>query len=254
MSFITRLFRLVFSIYGFIVFLALMFLLFPLVVIASFFGAIRGGNTIYNICRFWADVAMFCWGIRHRNIHKAPKVTDHAAVFVFNHVSYMDIPVILKTFRRQPVRILGKAEMAKIPIFGFIYSKAVVMVYRADATARANSLRRLKAVLRKNISIIVAPEGTFNMTNKPLKEFYNGAFNAAIETQTPIQPVIFLDAYDRMPYETIFSLNPGRSRSVFLEEIKVDGYTMEDVQELKSLVYQKMEEALINYNASWIRN
>lgn len=254
MSFITKLFRFVFSIYGFIVFLALMFLLFPFVVIASFLGVIRGGNIIYGICRFWADVAMFCWGISHNNIYKAPKVTDHAAVFVFNHVSYMDIPIILKTFRRQPVRILGKAEMAKIPIFGFIYRKAVVMVDRSNSTARANSLRRLKASLRKNISIIVAPEGTFNMTNRPLKEFYNGAFNAAIETQTPIQPVIFLDAYDRMPYETIFSLNPGRSRSVFLEEIKVEGYTMEDVQQLKNLVYQRMEEAIVNYNASWIKN
>ncbi len=254
MSFITRVGRFIFSIYGFIVFLALMFLLFPFVVIASFMGTIKGGNIIYNICRFWADAAMFCWGIRHRNIYIAPKVTDHAAVFVFNHLSYMDIPVLLKTFRRQPIRVLGKAEMAKIPIFGFIYRKSAVMVERSNSTARANSLSRLKASLRKNISIIVAPEGTFNMTNKPLKEFYNGAFNAAIETQTPIQPVIFLDAYDRMPYETIFSLNPGRSRSVFLEEIRVDGYTMDDVQLLKNLVYRRMEEAIIHYKASWIKN
>lgn len=230
-----------------------MFLLFPFVVIASFLGTVKGGNIIYGICRFWADAAMFCWGIRHINIYTSPKAAGHAAVFVFNHISYMDIPIILKTFRGQPVRILGKAEMARIPIFGFIYSKAVVMVDRSNSEARAASLRRLKAILRKDISIVVAPEGTFNMTHQPLKEFYNGAFNAAIETQTPIQPVIFLDAYDRMPYETIFSLNPGKSRSVFLEEIPVEGYTMNDVQKLKALVYQKMEEAITAYQASWIK-
>ncbi len=39
---------------------------------------------------------------------------------------------------------------------------------------------------------MVFPEGTFNMTTEPLKEFYDGAFRVAIETQTPVKPVLFL--------------------------------------------------------------
>ena len=50
---------------------------------------------------------------------------------------------------------------------------------------------------------MVFPEGTFNMTTQPLKEFYDGAFRVAIETQTPVKPVLFLDAYSRMHYESI---------------------------------------------------
>ena len=165
----------------------------------------------------------------------------------------MDIPVLLKTIRWQHIRVLGKAEMAKIPIFGFMYRYAAVMVERGDAEKRATSVAQLKSVLKKGISIVIAPEGTFNMTHKALKEFYDGAFKIAIETQTSIKPVIFLDTYDRMGYESVFSINPGRSRSVYLEEISVEGLTLEDVVFLKAKVYKLMEEKLVAYKASWIK-
>ena len=86
-----------------------------------------------------------------------------------------------------------------------------------------------------------------------MKEFYDGAFKIAIETQTPIKPVLFLDTYDRMHYESIVSLQPGKSRSVYLEEIPVDGLTLDDVDFLRGKVYKIMEEKLIAYKASWIK-
>ena len=244
----------IFSVYAFAIFIVLMFVLFPFVLIASFFGRMQGGNFIFHICRFWADIFMLLLGIHHKNIFEAPKATGHPVVFVFNHISYMDIPVLMKAFRKQPIRVLAKAEMAKVPVFGFFYRKATVMVQRGNLQARAKSVRQLKSILKKNISIVLAPEGTFNMTHQPLKEFYDGAFKVAIETQTPIQPVIFLDAYDRMNYESVFSLTPGKSRAVFLEEIEVNNFTLQDTGKLKNIVYQKMEAALIKYHASWIKN
>lgn len=238
----------IYSIYAFTVFIALMFLLLPFVVLASFFGKVKGGNMIYHICRLWADIALVLWGMHHRNIYEAPVVKHHAVIFVFNHISYMDIPFMMKTFRPQPIRILGKAEMAKIPIFGYIYKEAVVLVDRESEEGRLKSVHEMKNVLSKNISIVIAPEGTFNMTHKPLKEFYNGAFKIATETNTPIQPVLFLDAYDRLNYNSIFSLTPGRSRAVFLPEILPGN----DMLELKQKVYDTMEAGLIRYKASWI--
>ncbi len=225
-----------------------MLVLFPFVIIASFFGKVKGGNMIYSICRLWADIALFLWGMRHINIYEAPSAKEHAVVYVFNHISYMDIPFMMKAFRRQPVRIVGKAEMAKIPVFGFIYRKAVVMVDRESEAGRLKTVREMRRVLAKKISVVIAPEGTFNMTHKPLKEFYNGAFKIAVETDTAIQPVLFLDGYDRLNYNSIFSMTPGRSRAVFLPEI-LPG---ENVQELKGKVFDTMEAALIRYKASWI--
>jgi 1-acyl-sn-glycerol-3-phosphate acyltransferase len=165
----------------------------------------------------------------------------------------MDIPILMSAFRYQHIRVLGKAEMAKLPVFGFIYRNAVVTVDRSDAANRAKSVSTLKTVLRKNISVVIAPEGTFNTTHKPLKEFYDGAFRIAIETQTPVKPVLLLDAYDRLSYKSIFSLNPGRSRAVYLEEISVQGYGPDDTGTLRSKVFDIMEAGLVKYKASWIQ-
>jgi 1-acyl-sn-glycerol-3-phosphate acyltransferase len=196
---------------------------------------------------------MFLWGMPHTNYYEAPHDSDKQYVFVFNHISYIDIPVIMKSITQQHFRILGKAEMASIPIFGFIYRCAVVLVDRNDVQKRAKSMLQLKAIIRKGISVVIAPEGTFNMTHKPLKEFYDGAFKVAIETQTPIKPILFLDCYDRMSYKSIFSITPGKSRSVFLEAIPVDGLTLNDTKMLKEKVYRAMEQKLIAYKASWIK-
>ena len=250
MSYFKTVLQYIYSIYGFAVFLLLMFILFPFVVIASLFGKIRGGNMVYRICRFWSRTVLFLWGMRHKNIYESPHDPHHPVIFIFNHISYIDIPILMMAFGNQPIRVLAKAELAKVPIFGFIYKAAVVMVNRKDPAKRAQSVSTLKAVLRKNISIVIAPEGTFNMTGKPLKEFYEGAFRIAIETQTPIKPVLFLDAYDRLNYKSVFSLSPGKSRAIFLEEINIKDTDLAD--ELKQRVYNLMEAELIKHKASWI--
>lgn len=254
MAKVSGFFKAIFSIYAFLVFCLLMILVFPFVVLASFFGKVKGGNIIYKLCTFWADCAMFLWGMPHKNIYEAKHNPGYPVVFVFNHISYIDIPVLLKAFRNQPIRVLGKAEMSKVPIFGFVYRNAAILVDRTSTAARAKSVSELKAFIQENISVVIAPEGTFNLTSKPLKEFYDGAFKIAIETQTPIKPVVFLDTHDRLHYKSIFSMSPGKSRAVFLEEVRVDGLTMDDIQYLKKKVYANMEDALVRYNVSWIGN
>lgn len=230
-----------------------MFLLFPLIVVVSFFGKVKGGNMIYKLCRFWGDVCFFLGGIHHVNLYEAPHDVNKQYIFVSNHISYFDIPVMMKAVRRQNMRILGKAEMAKIPVFGFIYKKAVVMVQRDNLQQRAQSVNVLKSVLKKKISVFICPEGTFNTTHTPLKSFYDGAFRIAIETQTPIKPILLLDTYDRMPYDTIFSLNPGKCRAVYLEETITTGLILKDVPLLRELIHKQMEERLRYYNATWIQ-
>jgi len=208
---------------------------------------------IYQICGLWDDVWSFLIGIRHENIFESPLDPNRPYIFVANHNSYVDIPVIIKAIRKQHFRVLGKSEIKKIPIFGFIYSSAVVMVDRNNPADRSRSVRIIKSVLRKNISIVIFPEGTFNETGKPLKHFYDGAFRIAIEMQTPIKPILFLDAYDRMKSDSFFSLNPGPSRAVFLSEFPVEGLKMADVHRLKKNVFDYMEEKLLSYKASWIK-
>lgn len=243
MKLFVKLIQVIYSLYAFILFAILLVIITPLVIIASFFGKIKGGNFIYLLCRLWADVWLPLVGIFHKDIYTAPHQTNHAFIFVSNHISYMDIPVLMKSLR-QPIRVLGKIELSRIPVFGFLYRNAVVMVERSNVENRTQSVKILKAVLRKNISVVIFPEGTFNLTGQPLKEFYNGAFRIAIETQTPIKPIVFPYNLDRLHYDSVFSLTPGVSRAVFMEEISVEGLTLADAKVLKEKVYNAMDAEL----------
>lgn len=240
----------IYCIYAIIIFVAIMLLIFPFAIIASFLGRIKGGNIVMRLCTLWADLWFFFIFIRHKKIYESPHDKKRSYIFVSNHISYLDAAIIPKAYR-QPIRPLGKVEMSKVPVFGFIYRNAIVTVDRSSATNRANSVRVLKSLISKGISVLVFPEGTFNMGTTPLKEFYDGAFRVAIETQTPVKPVLFLDAYRRMPYESLFLLNPGRSRLLYLAEIPVEGFTLADVGKLKEEVYAIMEKKLIEYNGAW---
>ena len=253
MRFLLQFIRVIYTVYGFTLFILVLLLIFPFVIIASLFGKIKGGNFIYKLCSIWSDIVLFFLGIRHTIMYEAPHDINRQYVFVFNHISFLDGAILVKTIRHQPIRVLGKAEMAKVPVFGFLYKYVVVLVLRDKADKRAKSVLQLKSILNKGISVLLSPEGTFNLTDKPLKEFYDGAFKIAIETQTPIKPILFLDTYDRMHYRSIFSINPGRSRAVYLEEVKVDGLGLADVPFLKTKVYNLMQEKLIQYKASWIK-
>ena len=220
--------------------------------IASFWGKVKGGNFVYHLLRIWSAIWLPLTGIFHRNIYESKPHKHQQYIFVVNHISYLDSAIIVEAIR-QPFRPLGKVEMSRIPVFGFIYRVCVVMVNRSNADHRAKSIRQLKSVLKKGISILVFPEGTFNETNRPLADFYDGAFRVSIETQTPIQPVLFLDTFDRMHYSNIFTLTPGRSRAVFLEPVLVTGLNQRDVRELKEKVFNSMEQKLLEYKASWIK-
>ncbi len=114
-------FRFIYTLYGFACFLITMLLLFPVFIFASFLGKIKGGNLIYTTCRLWGDCWFFLIGVNHKNIYEAPHNRDKQYIFVSNHISYFDIPVMMKAVRKQHIRILAKSEMAKVPLFGFIY-------------------------------------------------------------------------------------------------------------------------------------
>jgi len=241
----------IYCLYAFILFVAIMLVIFPFAIAASFFGRIRGGNMIMRLCMIWADTWFFLIFIYFKKIYEVPQDKTKSYIFVSNHISYLDAAIIPKAYR-QPVRPLGKVEMSKLPVFGFIYRKAIVTVDRTSIAHRAESVRVLKSIIRKGISVLVFPEGTFNMTHRPLKEFYDGAFRVAIETQTPVKPVLVLDAYSRMNYKSVFSLNPGRCRIVYLDEIPVENLMTGDIAELKEKVFAIMENKLREYRVEWI--
>lgn len=252
MNFLLKPLQALYSIYAMIVFVVLMLFVFLFSILASFFGKMKGGNLIYKAFKVWGYSWFTLIGIRHKTIYEVPHDSSRQYIFVANHSTYMDIPPIVVAIK-QPVRILAKYEMSKVPVFGFIYRCATILVDRRDAEKRANSVREMINFIHHHISIFIFPEGTFNETDAPLKEFYDGAFRIAIETQTPVKPMLFVDALERLHYRSIFSFTPGICRTVFLEEVPVENLQLEDIDMLKNKVHAVMEAGLLRYRSGTIK-
>ena len=103
-------------------------------------------------------------------------------IIVSNHNSLMDVPVTTP-FMPRANKTIAKKSFSVIPIFGWIYSFGSVLVDRKDDNSRRKSYEDMKRMLNYGLDMVIYPEGTRNRTDKPLKEFYDGAFRLAADTK-----------------------------------------------------------------------
>ncbi len=64
--------RIVYCLYSFALFILLMLCVTPIVLAASFFGKVKGGNFIYKVCSLWADTWYLLNGIYHKKHLRSP--------------------------------------------------------------------------------------------------------------------------------------------------------------------------------------
>jgi len=218
--------------------------LFPVFLLLSIRGTAAGRHAIFGLIRLWAGFWLTIIGMRVSIQGTMPQ--DQRYVIVANQISYLDTLNIFCAVKGY-FRPLGKKEVSKIPVVGFIYKQIVILVDRSDVHSRARSLRLLWRVLHHEGHIIIFPEGTFNETGRPLKEFYDGAFRLAINTHTPVLPVLFPDTVARWHYSAWWKLWPGRNRAIYLEPVAAAGLQLQDLAALKNKVYAAMEAGLVQH-------
>ncbi len=224
-------------------FIVFFLVLFPFFILLSFFRA-WGRKAIWQLIRGWSYVWFFLIGMQARRVYQQRPVKGRNYIVVANHVSYIDTPLIFRTIPFF-VRPLAKKELAKIPLFGFLYKQMAVLVDRSDSASKYKSIHMLRRALQREGSIFIFPEGTFNETEEPLKFFYDGAFRLALKTRTPILPVIFPDSIKRWHYSSLWKWSPGIARAVFLPEVAVEEFEPNDIAGLKEKVFDLMWDAKI---------
>jgi len=234
-------------VYAGLIFISLMFIILPFVLIAS---AVLFANAskriILHLLRFWAwvfSLASFFW-VKTKNKAIIDKKQPH--IYVSNHGSYLDAVAVCISLP-QHFSPLGKVEMTKIPIFGLIYKRIVVLLDRSSKESRAQSVAILKAVIARGESILIFPEGTMNKTNQPLSEFYDGAFRIAIETQTDLMPFVMINNRVLLPRSNPLKAHPGWIKTVFITPVNVKGLTLDDLPMLKQKVFDLMEKEILKH-------
>lgn len=202
-------------------------------------------RNIYLVIKYWSHG--WLWLIGMPVTISGPKPPPGKYVIVANHISYLDTVVIFASLPYY-FRALGKMEISRIPILGFIYRQIVIMVDRSSEHSRTMSMKAMHGAIKGECSILIFPEGTFNETSAPLKAFYSGAFRLAVNTQTPIFPVLFPDTVHRWHYSAWWKLWPGRNRVVYLPAIPVAGLGNKDIAALQEEVSRVMEAGLMKHS------
>jgi 1-acyl-sn-glycerol-3-phosphate acyltransferase len=127
---------------------------------------------------------------------------DRAFVYMSNHQSHIDIPVLYATVPSPSLRMVAKTELFRIPGFGRAMRAAeFVEVDRGDRQSAVDSLKRAAATVESGISVWIAPEGHRSRDGAlgPLKK---GGFHLARETGTAILPVALSGTRDVLPPDT----------------------------------------------------
>jgi 1-acyl-sn-glycerol-3-phosphate acyltransferase len=228
-----------------LVFVATLLFFLLLILIVSIPNNRKSRKRVWHINRFWSRLGLLLAGMPIKRIGKWP-LGKKKGIIVSNHATYLDalnLYVAIPTYFRP----LGKIELKQYPLFGFIYQQVAVMVDRSSAHSRARSMRIMWRVLKHESSILIFPEGTFNETDQPLIPFFDGAFRLAVNTQTPIVPIVMPDVVNRWHYDAWWNMSPGKNRVVYLDPIYPKGTDLHAIKSLKQEVYDAMETALNLY-------
>lgn len=198
----------------------------------------------FRLAQVWARFILFFMGFKTKIIKEETTDASKSYMFIANHTSMMDIMLMLVSVKN-PFVFVGKAELTKIPLFGFFYKRTCILVDRNNSRSRQAVFARAQQRLQQGLSICIFPEGLVPEEHIDLAEFKDGAFRLAVDHQIPIVPLVFYDNKKRLPY-TFFSGSPGKMRAKMLPFISTEGLkTKDDIKQLReksrTLIYNELK-------------
>jgi 1-acyl-sn-glycerol-3-phosphate acyltransferase len=208
--------------------------------IASVFDG--SGRTQHRLAHFWAKSILLASFIRVQaeGIEKLdPKISY---VFVSNHESLMDIPVILS---KLPYRFLffAKKGLYRIPLLGTHLKRAGHLpVDRTNARSSLKSMNEARRIIaERGVSVLLFPEG--GRSPEGLREFEGGAAYIAIKAGVPVVPMAIIGMRPLLPMGSIH-IRSGRVGLRIGTPIATAGMKTSDREELTQRLYAEISGLL----------
>ena len=141
------------------------------------------------LIRFWARGVLWVCGVSVRITGRERFDPKKSYLFMANHQSNFDIPILMSAFDTLQVRWVSKREVRKVPIIGLCMARTQqVLVDRESPTQAVAVIRQVKTLLDAGISVIFFPEGTRTRDGR-LQAFKPGGFAVAAAAAVPVVPV-----------------------------------------------------------------
>lgn len=228
----------IWALWGLVSFAATFLLIFLPSMISYLLPEPASSKYFMRVARIWMDIWLLLVGCPVKVKGEENFEAGKSYIVTCNHNSLMDIP-LSSPYIPGPNKTIAKKSFAKVPLFGWFYSKGSVLVDRKSERSRRKSFDDMKAVLRRGIHMCIYPEGTRNRSNEPLKKFYDGAFRLSKDTGHAIVPALIFNTRKALPANKPFFFLPYRLKMHFLPPVDPAGLTAE---ELKDKVFQQMKD------------
>ena len=230
------------------------FLIVFILVFTSFIPALFFFTAIYknkkivcHLARYWSKLTLF-FSFIYPSIELEEKL-DAKGHYIFcpNHVSTLDIPFVLAILP-VPLQFIGKAEIAKIPLFGYFYKNNAVIVDRANRRDAYAAFLKAGKQLQNGLSVCLFPEGGIPKQDIFLKQFKNGPFRLAIEQNIKIVPITMPDNKYIFPQQ-YFKGRPGIVRVKVHKAIEPNSLPEKSIKNLNTSVYNTIFTQLNTYGS-----
>jgi 1-acyl-sn-glycerol-3-phosphate acyltransferase len=210
----------------------------------------RRGLFAHRCARAWSWLILRTTGVRVE-VEGLSRITPGKTyVFVSNHQSIYDIPVLFASLPYQ-LRIIAKAALARFPVLGWHLRRGGHLFVDRQHPDRAGILRRWRALVLEGLSLIIFAEGTRSWDGH-VARFKAGSFLLAIEAGLPIVPLAVIGTRQVMPKGRLRT-EPAHVRLIVHDPIQppaIDVPTVHDAKQLAERVHAIVAATVDHYQFS----
>lgn len=194
-------------------------------------------------CR-WSDIILGInpyWKVRVEGRHKI----DPAQVYVMvsNHQSGLDILVLFKLHRH--FKWVAKKGLFQIPFIGWNMAlNGYIAIERSRGRSKLQMMDQAAASIEEGNSVMLFPEGT-RSPDGSLQMYKTGAFRLALETHSPIVPVVIKNTHRAIKKGGLMIHKNDQIKLVVLDPIPYESFCHMDSKQLAAMVHEKTKQELL---------
>ncbi|MBH00153.1 MAG: 1-acyl-sn-glycerol-3-phosphate acyltransferase [Solibacterales bacterium] len=198
----------------------------------------KRGYSAHWCARTWAWLILRTTGVQV-DVEGLERLTPgRTYVFVSNHQSIYDIPVIFSSIPYQ-LRIIAKRSLGRIPFLGWHLRRTGHML--VDRTRPGKAVFGWASRLTSGgLSLIVFPEGTRSLDGK-VGRFKGGSFHLALEAGISVVPVSIIESRHIMLKGRLM-VQPGKVKLLVHEPIETASLANVDPREFAEQVRETVRK------------
>jgi len=202
-----------------------------------------GENSVHRLGMIWGRSALLLAGLKVDVLGSDYIPRDQSAVYIVNHSSNFDIPILYAGLPLQ-FRWMAKKELFDVPLFGLAMRRCgYIPIDRSDRRKALQSMTEAAKQINQGASVIVFPEGT-RTPDGHLQEFKKGGFLIAVKAQVPVVPVAITGSFNVMSKNSL-RIHKSKIEMEIFPPIATEGLSNKDTEQLmeqvRAPIFQKTE-------------